>query len=243
MFLFHSLDDVIDESKVRKGQPTSNEIFGTVRATTCAAFNFFNLQHKILELTNYDREVIKVYTDVYRLGYHTEALDQVWKENSYWPTEFEFITNITRKNIGVARFPTKLLQHFSDNKIDLFPFLDIFMVYAQLRDDHLDLFMPEEKFECCEIFAHDLVEGKPTLPLIHAIHEMKNQEIIEIMSQKEKPYELRQHCVQILKQIGSMDYSRNLLELCDEELRKQIKEIGPNPMFERILDHLKDWKN
>jgi hypothetical protein len=64
----------------------------------------------------------------------------------------------------------------------------------------------------------------------------------EIMAQKEKPYELRKHCVSILKDIGSMEYSRDLLELCDYEIREEIREIGPNPIFDQMFNRLADWK-
>jgi hypothetical protein len=40
-----------------------------------------------------------------------------------------------------------------------------------------------------------------------------------------------------------MDYCKNILEECDSKLRQEMALIGPNPLMEKFLYAMKDWKD
>jgi hypothetical protein len=60
---------------------------------------------------------------------------------------------------------------------------------------------------------------------------------------KTSDMDVKRQAVSILKDIGSMDFCREILEECDQELRKEMDILGPNPLMEMCLDAMKDWED
>ena len=83
-----------------------------------------------------------------------------------------------------------------------------------------------------------MTEGKFSLPLIHAIHTLQNQEVSDILKQRPKDLETKRRCVKILKEIGTQKYCKDLINEMGEILKKKVKEAGGNPILDFIVDVL-----
>ncbi|XP_050669643.1 terpene synthase-like isoform X4 [Leptidea sinapis] len=92
-------------------------------------------------------------------------------------------------------------------------------------------------------FYDDLTEGKFTLPIIHATKTSKRDAILNILKQKTNDFTLKQYCVSLLEQAGSLQYTRDVLTKLDSELRDEIKKFGGNPPLEAVLDDLLSWRD
>ncbi|VVD04152.1 unnamed protein product [Leptidea sinapis] len=66
---------------------------------------------------------------------------------------------------------------------------------------------------------------------------------IYILKQKTNDLTLKQYCVSLLEQAGSLQYTRDLLTKLDSELRDEIKKFGGNPPLEAVLDDLLTWRD
>jgi geranylgeranyl diphosphate synthase type 3 len=54
--------------------------------------------------------------------------------------------------------------------------------------------------------------------------------------------ELKKYCFTLLEKFGSFSYTRHILEELDAEARAEIAKLGGNPVLEKVLNDLLDWK-
>ena len=54
--------------------------------------------------------------------------------------------------------------------------------------------------------------------------------------------ELKKYCFTLLEKFGSFSYTRRILEELDAEARAEIAKLGGNPVLEKVLNELLDWK-
>lgn len=55
---------------------------------------------------------------------------------------------------------------------------------------------------------------------------------------KTRDLETKQHCVEVLEDLGSLEYTRNFLKFLHADLKQVIGSLGGNPALERELDHV-----
>ena len=77
-------------------------------------------------------------------------------------------------------------------------------------------------------YCQDLEEGKFNFPLIHAIrsHHPDGGKVATILKQRTKDYELKRHCLSLMENIGSLEYTKQGLEKYRVEIEKEIKGLG-----------------
>jgi geranylgeranyl diphosphate synthase type 3 len=54
--------------------------------------------------------------------------------------------------------------------------------------------------------------------------------------------ELKNYCVILPEDFGSLSYTRHTLEELDAEARAEVAKLGGNPMVEDVLNKLLEWK-
>jgi hypothetical protein len=62
------------------------------------------------------------------------------------------------------------------------------------------------------------------------------------LRQRTHDEELKNYCVTFLEKFGSLSYTRQTLEELDVEARAEVARLGGNPMLEKFLDEMLDWK-
>jgi geranylgeranyl diphosphate synthase type 3 len=53
---------------------------------------------------------------------------------------------------------------------------------------------------------------------------------------------MKKYCVTLLEQFGSLSYTRQTLQQLDADARAEVKRLGGNPLLEKFLDEVLDWK-
>ncbi|XP_054006303.1 terpene synthase-like [Hylaeus anthracinus] len=80
-----------------------------------------------------------------------------------------------------------------------------------------------------ESFADDISAGTFTFLIIHAIrNHPEDQQIIHILRRRTKDLRMKQYCIKLLEQFGSIDYTRATLEKMDKQAREVIQHLRGN---------------
>lgn len=84
-----------------------------------------------------------------------------------------------------------------------------------------------------------MTEGKFSFPIIHSIRSNpSNRQLLNILKQRSESVELKQFALQLLEKTNTFAYCREFLSVLEKEAREEIKELGGNPMLEKIMGAL-----
>ncbi|XP_015363168.1 PREDICTED: geranylgeranyl pyrophosphate synthase-like [Diuraphis noxia] len=91
-------------------------------------------------------------------------------------------------------------------------------------------------------YCEDLTEGKFSFPIIHAIHtHPEDKQVIHILRQRTRNVDVKKYCVKLLDNYGSFEHTRKVLTQLDADARKEVENLGGNPLMIKILDGLRTW--
>lgn len=227
------IDDIEDNSKLRRGFPVAHSIYGIPSVINSANYVYFLGLEKVLTLEH--PEAVRVFTRQLLELHRGQGLDIHWRDNYTCPTEQEYRNMVLQKTGGLFGLAVGLMLLFSDWKQDLKPLLDTLGLFFQIRDDYMNLSSHDNNKSFCE----DLTEGKFSFPLIHAIWSRpESTQVQNILRQRTENIEIKRYCVDYLKKVGSFDYTRQTLSLLEMEAYRLIKEFGGNPQLESLVMHL-----
>ncbi|CAK9796968.1 Terpene synthase [Anthophora quadrimaculata] len=234
------IDDIQDNSVLRRGIPVAHNIYGIASTITAANYVIFIALEKILALNH--SEGTQVYVEQLLELHRGQGMEIYWRDNYICPSETAYKQMTIRKTGGLFNLAVRLMQLFSDCKEDYTPLGGILGLYFQVRDDYCNLYLQEyaENKSYCE----DLSEGKFSFPIIHAIQSHpEDRQIINILRQRTKDLEVKRYCVNLLEKFGSFAYTRAVLEELDKKARDEVQRLGGNPLLIEVLDELMNWKH
>ncbi|WGE88866.1 octaprenyl diphosphate synthase [Actinobacillus arthritidis] len=162
-------DDVVDESDMRRGRATANATFGNAASVLVGDFIY---TRSFQMMTSVDSlEVLKV------MSLATNALaegevQQLMNVNDPNTTEANYMRVIYNKTARLFEAATQCVAIVAGVEKSVETALKDYGCYLgtafQLIDDILDYSAKAESFG--KNVGDDFVEGKPTLPLLHAMH-------------------------------------------------------------------------
>ncbi|CAG8651576.1 7016_t:CDS:2, partial [Cetraspora pellucida] len=226
------IDDVEDDSVLRRGVPVAHSIYGVPATINCANYVYFLALN---ELTKFDNsEMLKIYTSELINLHRGQGMELHWRDTLTCPSEAEFIEMVSNKTGGLLRLAVRLMQLSSESKIDYVPLVDDIGIHFQIRDDYMNL--QSKKYADNKGFCEDLTEGKFSFPIIHSIHSDPNdRRLLNILKQHTTSIELKQYAVNIMNDTGSFEYTRNYLTKTENLVREKIENLGGNPLLEEII--------
>ncbi len=193
-------DDVVDQSKIRHGEKTANDIWGNSGAVLVGDFLYSRAFEIIVEINNPRvYEILAYTTNIISQG---EVL-QLMNLNNIDIEENTYLEIISRKTAKLfetsAEIGSILAGDNPEQSASLKEFGNHFGMAYQLRNDLLDYF--GNKKVTGKNLAEDFSEGKLTLPLIHAIKVARDTEKSLIKTAlKENDLNKVQDILQILKE-------------------------------------------
>lgn len=163
-------DDVVDESAMRRGKSTANHLFGNAASVLVGDFLYSRAFQMMVQLKN--MRVMEILSEATNVIAEGEVL-QLLNIHNADITEQQYIKVIHYKTAKLFEAAMRLgavINNASREKEDALALYGMKLGTAfQLVDDVLDLSGDIAKIG--KNLGDDLSEGKPTLPLLYAMHK------------------------------------------------------------------------
>ncbi|MDR3431490.1 MAG: octaprenyl diphosphate synthase [Rouxiella aceris] len=231
-------DDVVDESDMRRGKATANAAFGNAASVLVGDFIYTRAFQMMTDLESLP--VLALMAKAVNVIAEGEVLqlmncnDPDITEESY----MQVIYSKTARLFEAAAQASAMLAGGDDAQVQALQDYGRYLGTAfQLIDDLLDYDADGETLG--KNTGDDLNEGKPTLPLLHAMKHGDSEQAIMIRQAIEQGNgrHLLEPVLQAMHRCGSLDYTRNRAE---EEADKAIAalQVLPESPYRLALEGL-----
>jgi len=236
------VDDIEDESEMRRGKPCSHKIFGIDIAINAGnAMYYLPLLVLMENKAKLPAEKLSMLYEIYvreminlSLG---QATDIAWHKglaNADAIDEYNYLQMCANKTGTLARMAAKMAAVLADADAKLTEQLGKFAesigIAFQIQDDILDL-MGEEFAEKKGARGMDITEGKRTLMVIYTLKKASSKDrakLLEILKMKTEKQELRDEAINIMKKYGAIEYAKNYAEKIIRESWQEIDSLLPS---------------
>jgi octaprenyl-diphosphate synthase len=178
-------DDVVDESDLRRGNPTANAEFGNAASVLVGDFIYTRSFQLMINLEK--MSVMKILSDATNVIAEGEVL-QLMNCNDPDTTEESYMQVIYSKTAKLFEAATQLSAIITEQDEATVEAMRLYGMHLgtafQLVDDVLDYNADQEALG--KSIGDDLAEGKPTLPLIYAMQKGSPEQVAQIRQAIEK---------------------------------------------------------
>lgn len=168
-------DDVVDESDLRRGKESANAVWGNAASVLVGDYLYSSAFEMMVRTGN--MRVMEILSGTTTAIAEGEVL-QLLNCNNPETTESQYLEVIGRKTAILFSAATRLAAVVSGVELEIEEGLAQYGQHLgiafQLIDDALDY--TSNKEEMGKNLGDDLAEGKPTLPLIHAIENNNTED-------------------------------------------------------------------
>lgn len=231
-------DDVVDESHLRRGKATANALFGNAASVLVGDYIYTRSFQMMTELRSL--KILNVMSQATNVIAEGEVL-QLMNCNDPNTTEARYMQVIYSKTARLFEVATQLGAILSEASPEIETAMQDYGRYLgtafQLIDDVMDYTSKEE--EMGKNTGDDLAEGKPTLPLIHAMKHGDAQQAAMIKKAIEQGngLDMLAPILACMEELGSLEYTRQCAE---KEAQKAIAalDIIPDSQYKQALHSL-----
>jgi len=231
------IDDIEDNSKLRRGIPVAHSIFGVPSVINCANYVYFLALEKCQALQN--PRATQVFVGELLNLHRGQGFDISWRELVRCPTEEEYLSMVQDKTGGLFRLAVGLLQAFAteNSTNDFTKLVNDLAMYFQIRDDFINL--ADEEYMKSKSFCEDITEGKFSFPIVHAIHQEAPQtKLLSILKQRTENDDVKRYAQRLMKDMGSLEYTRAKCSMLKQEIENEAEKFGGNPALQKIIAKL-----
>ncbi|WP_341269060.1 octaprenyl diphosphate synthase [Morganella morganii] len=220
-------DDVVDESDMRRGKQTANEVFGNAASVLVGDFIYTRSFQMMTDLDS--MRVLKLMSEATNVIAEGEVL-QLMNCNDPDISEADYMQVIyskTARLFEAASQSAAILAGATPEQEKALQDYGRFLGTAfQLIDDVLDY--DADNATLGKNTGDDLDEGKPTLPLLHAMHNGNTEEsaLIRQAIEQGNGRHLLEQVLATMKRCGSLAYTYARAE---EEADKAIAALSALP--------------
>lgn len=199
-------DDVVDESALRRGQPTANLHYGN-QASVLVGDYLYSKAFGLIVAENNEKALTSLSTATARIA-EAEALQLMNRQNAEMleSTYVEIIHGKTGELFGVAAEIGAILGNADAQTQQAMKAFGIHLGTAfQLADDALDFIASSQQMGKTQ--GDDLDKGTPTLPFIYALQKTNPSDkayLVEAISGKSSHFD---KVFTILNQTGAIEYT------------------------------------
>lgn len=249
------LDDLEDNSPLRRGQPSVHSIFGPAQAINSANALFVRAVSEAAAALR--PASLAVALDELENLHRGQSWDLYWKHSLACPSEADYINMIDHKTGGMFRMLVRLMV--AEAPPTLKPKLDaanlgrlalLFGRFFQIRDDYMNF----GDYAAQKGFCEDLDEGKFSYPVVHCLANCPEYRghILGVFRQRPAvppvvatplSRETKAHLVGCLVRSGSLDHTLDCVREMERELELEIDALErltgeANPMLRLCLARL-----
>lgn len=227
------IDDVEDNSLLRRGLPVAHALYGVPQTINSANYAYFCALEELQKLHN--PTCVAVFADELLNLHRGQGMDLFWRDTLTCPTEDEYLEMVGNKTGGLFRLGIKLMQAESARSgpaaeasgrtpIDCVPLINLIGLIFQIRDDYQNLRSAE--YSDNKGLAEDLTEGKFSFPIIHAVRaDPADLRLLNILRQRTADDEVKRYAVVHMEAAGSFEYTRSVLEVLIARARRVAEDI------------------
>lgn len=234
------VDDVEDNSPLRRGFPVAHNIFGVPQTINSANYIYFRVLEEAQRLRN--PAITRIFIDELLQLHRGQGMDLYWRDLLICPTESDYLEMIGNKTGGLFRLAVRLMQAESPKPVvqGCVPLADILGLLFQIRDDYQNLVSKE--YSDSKGMCEDLTEGKFSFPIIHSIrHDPTNLQLLHILKLKTTDPDVKRCAIKCMERTGSFRYTSQRVDTLIAQARRLADEIGGRDKSEgihRLLDKL-----
>ena len=226
------IDDIEDNSKLRRGMPVAHSIFGVPVTLNCANYVYFLALEKCHSLEN--PKAMSIFVQELLNLHRGQGQDILWREQCKCPSMEQYTQMIQDKTGGLFRLAVGLLQAFSENSTDFVPLVNMLAEYFQIRDDFLNISNAE--YQQSKSYCEDLTEGKFSYPIIFSIlKDTTDNRLTNILRQRTEDIDVKKYAVQYMVQCGALVHTRDVLRELREKIDTEITRLGGHSTLSVLL--------
>lgn len=229
-------DDVVDDSKLRRGKPTINSIWDNHIAVLVGDFFVSSALQKSISTGD-----IRIVESLAKLGklLSIGEIDQIYNARNHRLDEESYFTVITRKTASLFVSCVEMGGYAvgaPENLIEpMRKYAHLLGLCFQIKDDIFDYFSDEK---IGKPTGNDLREGKITLPLLNALSRTDLPQTADMLALVEKDELTASEIatlIQFAKDAGGIDYAFATMKRIGDEARRQL-DIFPDSPARKALD-------
>ena len=227
-------DDVVDESRLRRGKETANTIWGNKISVLVGDFLFTRAFQNMVKSHNLrafsllaDASNTITKGEVVQLGYCHDATT----------TEQRYMGVIRSKTATLFQAAAEIgavLAKCDDKTVKALADYGSYLGNAfQLVDDALDYSASSEKIG--KNIGDDLAEGKPTLPFIYAMQQASTeQQMVMKAAIEEGSIAKLDNIIDIIKETKAIEYTYNMAHQQLDKAISSLQVLSPSPHREAL---------
>lgn len=233
-------DDVVDNSAMRRGQETANNLWGNEASVLVGDFLYTRSFEMMVEMDS--MQLMKILSSTTNIIAEGEVL-QLLNCHDADTTEARYLEVIHHKTAKLFEAAGQLGAVISRSADDIEQAMARYAMHLgsafQLVDDLLDYSQSSETIG--KNIGDDLAEGKPTLPLIHAMRQGTDQQAAIIREAIEQGQRDRiDEIITIINETGAIDYTAHAAAQ-EVAYAKQALATLPETDYKRALLSLADF--
>ncbi|KAL3943982.1 MAG: hypothetical protein SGBAC_001935 [Bacillariaceae sp.] len=231
------IDDIEDNSKLRRGVPVAHSIFGIPTVINTANYAYFLALEKCHALKN--TKAMDVFVGELLNLHRGQGQDILWRDDVRCPTEAQYIEMVKDKTGGLFRLAVGLMHALATKNTnkDFTSLVDNLALYFQIRDDYINL--ADAEYMKSKSFCEDLTEGKFSFPIIHSISSNpEDTRVLSVLKKRTDDVDVKRYAQRLLLESGSLDYTRKKCRDLKNEIAAEIASLGGNKPLLVLLEKL-----
>ena len=244
------LDDIEDNSLLRRGKTATHKVFGSAQSINSATYFYVTAVQAINLLK--DQAMMNILLKELESLFVGQSWDLYWKFHLKCPTEREYFAMVDCKTGAMFRLLVKLMQarNVHVSALDFDPLTRSMGRFFQVRDDYMNL--QGTDYSKQKGFCEDLDEGKPSYLIVHYLEANPNSQdlILGLFRQRQMvctsipmAMESKLQILECLEKAGTLDATWELLRQFEVEAEEEIRVLesqtaNANPMLRLVLKSL-----
>ncbi|KAK6213346.1 geranylgeranyl pyrophosphate synthase [Colletotrichum tabaci] len=254
------LDDIEDDSPLRRGLPATHMVFGRAQSINTANYMFVQAVQQAQTLSN--PACLGTLLGELECLFIGQSWDLYWKFHLQIPTEKEYFAMVDSKTGAMFRLLTRLMFHarsvVANDKVAqlLDEMCRLLGRFFQIRDDFMNLNSSE--YSDLKGFCEDLDEGKMSYPMILVLRQNPEYQdlIMGIFRQQTAnavkggsaesarlPHETKRYMLGLLKSSDAMALTLKKLQELEAAMEEKISDLEErfgetNPVMRILLSRL-----
>ncbi|MFT6268531.1 MAG: octaprenyl-diphosphate synthase [Alphaproteobacteria bacterium] len=228
-------DDVVDESTMRRGRETANAVFGNQASVLVGDFLYSRAFQMMVGLKR--MTIMDILSDATNRIAQGEVM-QLMNCNDPNTTEESYLEVIYSKTARLFEAATQLAAVLTDQPAHIEKAMQDYGKHLgtafQLVDDVLDYVANED--DMGKKAGDDLSEGKPTLPLLHAMWNAspENAKLIRSAIENSDGMANFDTILALMHQTGSIEYTQNKA-IEEANMAKAALSLIPDSQYKQAL--------